>query len=259
MVWRGFDITVSVPNYCKARWSKKLVLGHIINLFSHSLGRAVQENIWFSASVSALPTVGPILPASNQILSCTALPLVQQYTCIYISVFLYCKWRKAGQGIGMRLPNSYTSQTGLTPSSRFLLLWEQQHFVLIGHHVDRLHLWFGFPNLRIAPPKFMILQLKPIQNQDIFQWRRLHVWVYLVLTAITLYAYRPIEPLGRNIGTKARLKYLKIAEMFHTVGWNMESYQCKALLLWKSGNQHSCWQHTGSFLRLTSELLEYLR
>ena len=30
MVWHSFDATVSVPNYCQACWSKKLVLGHII-------------------------------------------------------------------------------------------------------------------------------------------------------------------------------------------------------------------------------------
>jgi len=50
---------------------------HIINILSHYLGRAVQENIRFSASVLALPTVGPILPALNRIFSYTALPLVQ--------------------------------------------------------------------------------------------------------------------------------------------------------------------------------------
>ena len=47
---------------------------------------------------------------------------------------------KAGWGLGMRLPNSYISQTGLTPSYTFLLPWEQQNLVSIGHHVDRLHL-----------------------------------------------------------------------------------------------------------------------
>ena len=34
MVWRRFDATVSVPNYCQACWSKKLLLGHIINILS---------------------------------------------------------------------------------------------------------------------------------------------------------------------------------------------------------------------------------
>ena len=77
MVWRSFDATISVPNCCQARWLKKLVLGHIKNILSHSLGRAVQENIRFSSSLLALPMVGPILPALNRIFSCTALPLMQ--------------------------------------------------------------------------------------------------------------------------------------------------------------------------------------
>ena len=47
MVWHSFDATVSIPNYCQAHWPTKPVPGHIINTVSHSLGRAVQENIRF--------------------------------------------------------------------------------------------------------------------------------------------------------------------------------------------------------------------
>ena len=40
-------------------------MSHIIKILFHSLGQAVPENIRFSASVLALPVVGPILPALN--------------------------------------------------------------------------------------------------------------------------------------------------------------------------------------------------
>ena len=77
MVWCTLDATVSTLNYFQACWSKKLVLGHIMNILLHSLGQAVSENIHFSDSVWALPTVRPILPALNRIFSCTAFPLIQ--------------------------------------------------------------------------------------------------------------------------------------------------------------------------------------
>jgi len=58
-------------------WELELLLGPLIEeastgwqrvLYQHSLGRAVQENIQFSTSVLALPTVGPVLPALNRLL-----------------------------------------------------------------------------------------------------------------------------------------------------------------------------------------------
>jgi len=48
----------------------------------HSLGRPVQENILFSASVLALPTVGPILPALNRIFPCTSCHPTRAIICI---------------------------------------------------------------------------------------------------------------------------------------------------------------------------------
>ena len=50
----------------------------VSHIIIHSLGRAVTENIRFSASVLALNAVGPMLPALNRthVFICTATPLM---------------------------------------------------------------------------------------------------------------------------------------------------------------------------------------